>query len=61
MLHDFGEPIEPVGVGHARLIEVDRAVLADGELAALDARDERVERERLPGEGGAVLAEALGG
>jgi hypothetical protein len=31
------------------------------ELAALDAGDERVERQRLPGERGAVLAEALRG
>ncbi len=43
------------------LVEVDRRVRVDGELAALDARDERVEGERVPGERGAVLAEALRG
>ena len=61
MLHDFGEPAEAVGVGHARLVEVDRRVRVDGELAALDARDERVEGQGSPGERGAVLAEALRG
>ena len=35
VLHDFGEPVEAVGVGHARLVEVDRRVLVDVELAAL--------------------------
>ena len=33
----------------------------DGELAALHARDERVERERLSGERRAVVAETLRG
>lgn len=56
----MGEPVEPVGVGHACLIEVDRGVLTNGELPMLDAVHERVEGECLPGQGGAVLAEALG-
>ena len=35
VLDGFGEPAEPVGVGHAGLIEVDRRVRVDVELAAL--------------------------
>jgi len=49
------------GVGHAGLVEVDRGVLADVELAAFDTRDERVDRQGPAGERGTVLAEALGG
>ena len=60
-LDDLGEPVEPVGVGHAGLVEVDRRVPVDVELPALDTGHERVERERLPGERGAVLAESLRG
>jgi hypothetical protein len=61
VLHGFGEPAVPVCVGHAGLVEVDRGVLADVELAAFDTRDERVERQGPAGERGTVLAEALGG
>ena len=60
-LDDIGELVEAVGVGHACLVEEDRRVRVEGEPAVLGPGDESVKRERLSGERGTVLAEALGG
>jgi len=53
--------VQAAGVGHAGLVEEDRGVRVEREPAVLDPVGERVERERLPGERGAVLAETLCG
>lgn len=60
-LDDAGEPVEAVGVGHAGLIEEDRAVLAQSEPAVFNTGDERVESERGALQGGTVAAEPLRG
>ena len=53
--------VEAGVVGHPGLIEEDRRVRVDVDAPRLCAGDERVERERLPGQGGTVRAEPLGG
>ncbi len=60
MLHHLGEPVEPVGVGHPGLVEVDRRVRIDVDLAVLDTRHERVDTEHPLGERRAISAETLG-
>ena len=48
-----------MGVDDAGLIQIDRRALPDIQTAVLHPGDERVERERRPGERGPVLPKAL--
>ena len=59
-LHQLGQGVEALVVDHPGLVQDHRRVPADVDGARVCAGDQRVQGERLPGERGAVGAEALG-
>ena len=61
VLHQPGEGVEAVVVGHSRLVEEDRRGAVDLDAPGARARHERVEGECSPGERWAVGTETLRG
>ena len=60
-LHQLGQGVQALVVDHPRLVQDDRRVPAHVDGPRVRAGDQRVQGECLPGQRGAVRAEALGG
>ncbi len=61
VLNKRGQGVEALMIHHSRLVKDDRGVAAYVDGSRVRAGDQRVEGECLPGECGAIGAEALGG